>query len=241
MLRHFEGRQRLAAEGVQLVRRDRAARLTHYHRRDDFLLPRVRHSDNIGLFDRGMGREELLHFEGRDIDPSRLHHVLEPAPEVQASLLVEEAKVPTEEVAVRVEGGCVLFGSLVIAWHQVAADRNLTDRTWRQRLVGLGVGDLNLHPRERVAHGVEPYLNRVVRIGYRTVAVALGQAVDIADLVCTEVHDHLHGLWGTNSRPGAERAQVDACPVRMLPERQRHVGSAIEDRTLLALDESESL
>src|SRR5262245_66475462 len=124
MLRHFEGRQRLAAEGVQLVRRDRAARLTHYHRRDDFLLPRVRHPDHIGLLDRRMGREELLYFEGRDIDPSRLHHVLEPAPEVQASLLVEEAKVPTEEVAVRVEGGRVLLGGLVIARRRAAAERN---------------------------------------------------------------------------------------------------------------------
>src|SRR5215831_8719154 len=128
-LRYLEGRQCLAAEDVQFVRRNRAVGLAHYHRRDDFLLPWVRHPDNIGLLDRGMGREELLHFEGRDIDPSRLHHIFEPASEVQASLLVEEAKVPTEEVAVRVEGGRVLLGSLVIAWHQVAADRNLADRT----------------------------------------------------------------------------------------------------------------
>src|SRR5262249_26989242 len=108
-------------------------------------------------------------------------------------------------------------------------------------LVGLGVGDLDLHPRERVAHGVEPYLNPIACIGYRTVAVALGQAVDIADLVCTEVHDHLHGLWGTNSGPRSERAQVDVCPVRMLPERQRHIRSTIVDYTPLTLDKPKYL
>jgi hypothetical protein len=146
---------------------------------------------------------------------------------VQAPLVVEEAKVPTEEVPVRVEGRRGLLGGLVIAGHQVAADRDLADGPLRQWSVGLGVGDLDLHPRERVAHGVEPDLDRVAPLGHRAVAVALGQAVDIADLVCAQVHDHLDGVWGADGRPGAERAQVDARPVRMLPEREGHVGGAI--------------
>src|SRR5437764_4555934 len=105
-----QGRQRLAAEGAQLVLRDCTAWLAHHHRRDHFLLPRVRHPDDIRLLDSGMGREKLLHFEWRDIDPPRLHHVLEPAPEMQAPLLVEEARVSAEEVPVRVEGGRGLLG-----------------------------------------------------------------------------------------------------------------------------------
>lgn len=64
-----QGRQRLAAEGAQLVLRDCTAWLAHHHRRDHFLLPRVRHPDDIRLLDSGMGREKLLHFEWRDIDP----------------------------------------------------------------------------------------------------------------------------------------------------------------------------
>ena len=59
--------------------------------------------------------------------------------------------------------------------------------------------------------------------------------------MCAEVHDHLDGVWWANRGPGAERAQVDARPVRMLTERERHVGGAIVDRTLLALDEPERL
>ena len=138
---------------------------------------RIRQADHVGKLDLRRLGQHRLHLRRRDVDAAGLDHLLEPPAEVEEALLVQQPEVAGAEPAVA-EGLRVLRGVLEVAHRDVAPDEDLAHGALRERRQGLGIGDADLRARQRPAHRVEPFFERVVHIGDVGVAVGLGQPVE---------------------------------------------------------------
>ncbi len=84
---------------------------------------------------------------------------------------------------------------------------------------------------------MEAHVDRVRGIRDIRVAVALRQAVHVADLAGAEVHHHLHGGGRADGRARAQRRQIAPRPIGVLRQRQRDIGRPVVHGAPLALDQ----
>src|SRR2546426_12387860 len=96
-------------------------------------------------------------------------------------------------------------------------------------------------PGERAPHRVQAHVDGVMSVSHRAVAVALGEAIDIADLPRAQIHHHLHRRGRADGGARAERGEIAPGAVGMLGEGDRHVGRAVIDAAALPLHEGERL
>ena len=87
----------------------------------------VRHAEGRGLLDGRMTKQDLVHFQGRDLLPGSVDDLLQATDEKQVAIAVESTQVPCAEPTVR-EGHCVGFWiRLVSCENSASADGDLAD------------------------------------------------------------------------------------------------------------------
>src|SRR5262249_24456027 len=159
----------------------------------------------------------------------------------KTSIAVEQAEIAGDEISVRIEGGAVLVFVLVIADGQIAFDADLADLARRTRPSTLGIDDAHIDAGQRSPDAHRANLQRFRRVGDRAVAVGLGETIDVANLGRAEL-DHAPYLLGRAHRAArAQAADIARRPIRMLGERLRHVGRAVEQSAALAFDQAQRL
>src|SRR5665811_266336 len=109
--RHLEARQPLAAEQLQLLRAHLEPRLEDDERDGRFPERPVRRGYDRALQDRRMGRQRVLHLDGRDVLATADDHVLGAVLDQDVAGLVDRRHVAGAEPAVADGGG----GRILIA------------------------------------------------------------------------------------------------------------------------------
>src|SRR5262249_24014302 len=129
--RNLVGRKLAAAKRQKVGFLDALSRLAHDERRDYLGPLLVGNTGHPRTLDGLTRHQHLVDLDRSNIDATVLDHFLDAPAKIQSPLSIEEAKIAGDEVAARIEGGAILFRSLVIADRYVALDANLADLTLR--------------------------------------------------------------------------------------------------------------
>ena len=129
------------------------------------------------------------------------------------------------------------FFVFVIGREQRPLDANFADFIGWQRQAGLDVANANGDAGQRLADGIKAHVQRLMGVGHGAVAVGFAQAVNIADFFGTQVYCAHQLLGRANHGTAAQGAEVACGPAWVLDQGLHHVGRAVHDRAMLALDQ----
>ena len=114
----------------------------------------MRHADHGAFQHAGLFVQHQLDFLGIDVVAARNDQILAPAHDADIAVGVDLAQIAGDEKPVVAQFGGGFLGHLPIALEHVRpAHLDHADLALRQGRAGVGVGDLQLDPRQRKAHG----------------------------------------------------------------------------------------
>ena len=188
----------------------------------------------------------LFDLGGIDIEAADREHVIHAPSDMQIALIVKESDVPSAKPAIAGDDGGGLLGHAEITFADAGtgvyvAKPDLTAGSggdWHQ---GIGIDHADACTGQRLAHSVQPLVDRVLACGNRGQATAFAQAPRLHDVAHAEhLNDAAHGLV-CQRRPGnvpsAQTRQVSPADVLVIEQHAEHAGRPRHIGHALSLDQ----